>query len=82
MSTPEEFFKSNSDIRLGDMIVLRNGSKSASVTHGGQPLRLKLGSAEIPLYAPFGFSSFDGQEHDRESLALQCQDEERQQSRL
>ena len=74
MSTTEEFFKSNSDISLGDMIVLRNGSKSASVTHGGQPLRLKLGSAEMPLYAPFGFSSFDGQEHDRESLALQSQD--------
>ena len=76
MSTPGEFLTSDADISLGDLIVLRNGSKSAALTCGGQPLRLKLGSAESPLYAPFGFSSFDGQTHDRESLDVQSQNEE------
>ena len=42
MSTPGEFLKSDADIKLGDLIVLRNGSKSAALTCGGQPLRLKL----------------------------------------
>ena len=76
MTTPGEFLKSDADIKLGDLIVLRNGSKSASITCGGQPLRLKLGSAESPLCAPFGFSSFDGGSHDRESLDVQSNDEE------
>ena len=64
----------NADIALGDLIVSKNGGKSASISVNGAPLRLRLGRPGAPCLAPFGFSCWEG-EKDRCSLDVQADDE-------
>ena len=63
-------------IGLGDLVVSKNGGKSASITVDGAPLRLRLGRPGAPCLAVFGFSCWEGEKNqDRCSLDVQADDE-------
>ena len=70
MLTPAEFLKEPPTFQAAELIVGQQGSKGAQLTTGnnGGVCTLKFGTATAPCQAPFGLSSWQGEQTDRVSL--------------
>ena len=69
MLTPTEFLQQPPTFQAAELIVGKQGSKGAQLTTGdGGVCTLKFGTATSPCQAPFGLSSWQGEQTDRVSL--------------
>ena len=76
MLTPTEFLQQPPRFQAAELIVGKQGSKGAQLTTGdGGVCTLKFGTATAPCQAPFGLSSWQGEQTDRVSLDLRVSPE-------
>ena len=77
MLTAKQYLDNPAQLKIGDIIIGKNGSKSAQVTtQDGKQICLKLGTPTQPVTSPFGLSVFGDQPSaDRVSLALRTSQE-------
>ena len=73
MLTPSHFAASPLELTVGDIVVGKNGSKAAPITSkDGKGLTFLFGTAQKPVHAPFGLSSYGDIPNDRVSLDLRA----------
>ena len=72
MLTAKQYLDNPAQLKIGDIIIGKNNSKSAQVTtQDGKQISLVLGSPSQPVTSPFGLSVFGDQPvADRVSLDL------------
>ena len=60
MQTVESILAQGPVLKVGDLVISKNGGRAAQVTQdGGKQLTIALGSPENTLSAPFGLSQWD-----------------------
>ena len=76
MLTAKQYLDNPAQLKIGDIIIGKNGSKSAQVTtQNGKQICLILGTPSEPVTSPFGMSVFGDQPADRVSLDLRTSQE-------
>ena len=76
MLTAKQYLDNPAQLKIGDIIIGKNNSKSAQVaTQDGKQICLKLGTPSQPVTSPFGLSVFGDQPADRVSLDLRTSQE-------
>ena len=76
MQTAKQYLDNPAELKIGDIIIGKNGSKSAQVTtQDGKQISLILGTPSQPVTSPFGLSVFGDQPADRVSLDLRTSQE-------
>ena len=76
MLTAKQYLDNPAQLKICDIIIGKNGSKSAQVTtQDGKHICLKLGTPTQPVTSPFGLSVFGDQPADRVSLDLRTSQE-------
>ena len=76
MLTAKQYLDNPAQLKIGDIIIGKNNSKSAQVTtQDGKQISLKLGTPSQPVTSPFGLSVFGDQPADRVSLDLRTSQE-------
>ena len=76
MLTAKQYLDNPAQLKIGDIIIGKNNSKSAQVTTtDGKQISLILGTPSQPVTSPFGLSVFGDQPADRVSLDLRTSQE-------